>query len=180
MSTQRIFFARNLLILTPFVAALCARGAGGVLERIDRRDVRFGVRGALVAVLIANAAWQLKDGWAIRNRGDRAAQTQLVVDYVRAHPGEVYVTREVRYRLTAIDVDTASIPVASRFEDATSVAMLLSDLSAPSAPQPANLPGLIDRPFGPWTVNLDYYTTWLAEPVVLVPADRLARFSIRR
>ncbi len=99
MSTQRVMFTRNLLLLIPITAILAARGAGVLAALIGRlaRSERIG-RGAVAATIIGvsavNAAWLIESSGQVLDPPQVTPLDQIVT-YLDTPGAPVYISAGV-------------------------------------------------------------------------------------
>jgi hypothetical protein len=162
LSAQRVMLVRNLLWLTPLLAAWIARGVTFAAERIPPRLPRsIGVAPAAIAAFIlaidaasvADAARRIPER---RLDGHAARTVATLLSYPNAR---FYLTSTARARFAEAG---APIPpnVVPRGNEADYVIGLLSEL--PTGGVPANEPNTFALGLTAPEVNLDYYPTWLA------------------
>jgi hypothetical protein len=166
----RVFFARNYLLLAPFVAVLSARGLAEALLRARWPAARLALMIALGCALAANAGWLIFAGESIRHRDEGAAALKAM-SYVRDHPG-------TRFRISPKVASLAAerglaLPPNSLQADAEEVVFFAKVEGPPPGRWLANDPWLTRAVFGPWDVNFNYYPPWQGpDRVVVMTVDK--------
>ncbi len=181
MSTQRVFFVRNLLFLVPFFAILAGRGAGWAWDRLGTRPTRSVLVAGLCALFLVNAGWLSSAAMSIRERRTDRFLRELV-EYVAERPTESFlVSPRVSAALEESGLSLGANATTEPGAEADLVVALPDELY-PVAAWPGWVPGLAEREFGPREVNLECYGTWW-EPHILVleraKARELADASLR-
>lgn len=161
LSAQRVMLVRNLLWLTPLLAAWTARGITFAAERVPARLPRsIGVAPAVIAafILALDAAFVADAAKRVPDRkldGHAARAVAAVLSYPNAR---FYLTSTARARFAEAG---APIPpnVVPRGNEADYVIGLFAELPAEGVP--ANVPNTFALGLTAPEVNLDYYPTWL-------------------
>ena len=177
MSTQRVMFVRNLLVVAPFLAVLAARGTAFLWTRLGSRGVRLGLVGLTAALCVVNAAWLVAAAATISSP-DRARFVDELAAYIEARPATRFLVSERVW-------DELDVLAGGRSPNVTrdpttafdEVAFYAHEAGPYAGEWPANLPDLIIASFGPQSVNLSYYPTFpigTAEPnpILVMQAER--------
>ena len=186
MSTQRVMFVRNLLLVAPMLALFAAHGATRILDAVRERAARTGrasarwrwAAGGVVAVLWGvNTPYLIAASQSIRDRDVdrdvRAAHAWLTGEA----DGRVFVSPRVRRKLGQLEL---ALPDNATPDPRAAVdAALFFPAETPSNAQlEANRPGTSLAVFGPLDVNFPYYPAWPNPKVVAYPADAARRVGV--
>ncbi len=197
--TQRAMLIRNMLVLMPFLSVLAARGAvvtagwlSGIMASIAPGRVVQGGFALLLAVGLAiNAGWLVYAAETIADRVARGPQ----------HQRTPYETLMQQHDEVFLDQLHTHMGAKSNLKFALSprirAALISKKLLAPDAPQvspdqadyvvffrregvhrrswPTHLPRLYAKQFGPYEVNLNYYSSWQGDDRILLMEPELAR-----
>lgn len=173
MSTQRVFFVRNLLFLVPFFAILAGRGAGWAFDQATSQRGRLAQIVALTCIFLVNAAWLASAAESIRVRSTDASLRELV-EYVDQNPARSFlIGPRVDAALGSAGLSLGENATTTPGHEADFVIVLPDELY-PVAAWPGWVPGLAERVFGPREVNFECYGTWW-EPRILVVERARAR-----
>ena len=173
MSTQRVFFARNLLFVVPFLAILAGRGAGWALDQLRGTRARGALVAALCLLFLANTGWLISAGESIRARKSDRFLRELA-EYVEGRPSSSFlVSPRVASALEEAGLSLGENASTAPAGEADFVVVLPDELF-PVAAWPGWVPGLAERVFGPREVNFECYATWW-EPHILVLQHARAR-----
>jgi len=169
-----VFFARNYLLLAPFLAVLSARGLAEALLRVRWPVARLALVIAICCALGANAGWLIFAGESIRHRDDGAAALKAV-SYVRDHP-------TIRFRVSPKVAALAAqrglaLPANATQANAEEVVFFAKEEGPASGSWLANDPWLTRAVFGPWEVNFNYYPPWQGYDRVVVMTMEKARHT---
>jgi len=171
-SLQKVFIVRNLLVVTPFLALLAARGAREAVGALRPRLLRaLGVL-ALLGILLTNAAFLINAAGSIHSR-DPERTARQALEYIRARPRlRIAISTGVRSRLATVD-DRLPGNVVPDLAGADQAFILASEASRflpwPQGDRPETTLGW----FGPHEVNLEYYISWAGD-------DHILRYGARR
>jgi hypothetical protein len=161
---QRVMIVRNVMVVSPFVALLCAAGGAAAVKSIPRRARRLAVAVAVTAAVVFNLGFTLYAAWTIREAGISINYDVVKLrDYMNDHA-------QTRFDLS---------PMAKSFLEQL-------DPSASTRPAPAHPDrevvvictwdgnDLLQWPasFGPLDVNFNYYPTWPRNRILLLDLDR--------
>jgi hypothetical protein len=165
----RVFFARNYLLLAPFLAVLSARGLAEALLRTRWPAARLALTIAISGALAANAGWLIFAGESIRHRDDGAAALKAM-SYVRDHPA-------IRFRVSPKVAGLAAqrglaLPANATQADADKVVFFVKEEGPPRANWAVNDPWLTSAVFGPWEVNINYYAWEGYDRIVVMPLEK--------
>jgi hypothetical protein len=179
-SLQKVFIVRNLLVVTPFLALLAARGAREVLGAVRLRALRALAVSAMVAILLVNAGFLVRAAASIRSRSpERDARKAL--QYARAKPGRrIAVSKGTRGWLEAVD-DSLPPNLVSDLRNADQAFILASEafrlLPFPQGDRPESTLGW----FGPREVNVEYYISWSGDDrILLYTAKKAMRLGLSK
>jgi hypothetical protein len=172
---QTVMRARNLLVLAPFLALLCAQGAGYVWDKLPTNRLRWIWPAFFTGLLALNAIWLGYAAWSIQNR-DTGRSTAAMLEYVRRNPENTYwaspdVWVQVERQPGQAPGNLHTLPAG----DEGYLVFYASEGMEDPNDWPGNRPGLATRIFGPWEVNLDYYPRWAGEDRILVMQLNKAR-----
>jgi hypothetical protein len=181
MSTQRVFIVRNVLVVTPFLAVLGARGVSLTFVWLRGARVAWlrGARHALVAVAIVavviNAAWLYRAARSIVAATPQRALSDLA-GYVAIRPkGTVFASVAVRSALAAGRFDISRLAV--RAGDAREVAFYPYDWLGDHS---SNVWRAARTWFGPFELNWNRYNDWAGfQRIVLATAGRARALNIQ-
>jgi hypothetical protein len=165
----RVFFARNYLLLTPFLAVLSARGLAEALLRARWPAARLALIIAIGCALAANAGWLIFAGESIRHR-DYGAAAVKAVSYVRDHPGTRF---RISPKVTALAAGRGlALPANATQAEADEVVFFVKEEGPPPARWAVNDPWLTRAVFGPWEVNINYYVWAGYDRIVVMTLDK--------
>jgi hypothetical protein len=176
MSSQRVMFVRNLLVVAPFLALLAARGFGFAWEQVHSRLVRVGIGAAATTICLANAAWLSEAASTFSSPPDRFVRE--VAAYIEARPTTRFLASD---RVWAELRIARPEPFPNLTRDPAAIVdqaiFHASETAAYRGEWPANRPGLTLATFGPQSVNLSYYPTFPIhtadpDPILAMEADR--------
>lgn len=175
-STQSIMFARNLMMVMPFLVILMARGASVVWKLIPVRTIQYGMAGLLIAAFVINAGWLVMAAETITLRGTDQFGDPFFKDFVafaEANPDiRIGVSNDVWFAMVADRaIDPPPNILHNEWENIDYGATYLKEVTWIL---PSNRPGLFAHVFGSLEVNLNYYSTWKGDKrVVMLEADKL-------
>ena len=162
----RLVVVRNYLFLTPFLALLLARGIADFAAWLRRPWQRFCLGAALLAVLVAQAAWLVAAGESIRHI-DNDAYAKQALDYVRDHASlRFLVSNKIRAIARTEHWDLPANVVKD--QNGTRVVFFGDSEGPGSWYWQVNDPWLTEAVFGPREVNLNWYSGWSGHDHVLV------------
>lgn len=174
-SRFQIMVVRNYIVMVPFFAVLAGRGVGYLLERLPGQLARRAAALAVAALLIANAVWLFYAAGTIPDRGS-SRFTHDLAEYLAAHPQTTYYLSD---RVAQILHSTAPGEygnVLTSPDDADYVALLVREEGHGCLM--ANRAWQIDRWFGPFEANLNYYPNWGGEDhIALIRANRFRELA---
>lgn len=161
LGAQRVMIVRNLLIVLPFLALLCGRGAVALAEVLACGRRARWLYGALALLGLVAAADVIRAARGIARRTP-ASQIETVRAWLAHHPAErfAYSPRAAR------DLTPAS-------SDARAARALIYVKEARYL-LPANVLGRYEVPAGPYEVDLDYYPTWEGFDYLIVAPNAAA------
>ncbi len=157
MSTQKVLFVRNYLVILPFLAIFAAIGIFNIWERIrliKPRLAHLGLFTVWIALLAVNFGWQAQAALSIQQREDVDKTAQLMT-YINQHPETKFYLSSAAYKLlNGQEVNLINITknpqeadvylyVSHEYKDALS-----------------NRFGRYQALFGPYEVNFNYYPSW--------------------
>lgn len=167
----RVLFARNYLLLAPFLAVLSARGLAEGLLRLRWPAARCALVVAIGCALAANAGWLIVAGESIRHR-DYGATALKAVSYVRDHPRTRF---RVSPKVTALAAERGlALPANAAQAEADEVVFFVREEGPPEARWAVNDPWLTRVVFGPREVNINYYV-WAGYDRIVVMTLEKAR-----
>lgn len=174
-SLQRVMTVRNILVVSPFVAILSARGFAGLIGAIHNRRLQFLAASPLTAAILFNWAFVLYAPYTVRQAGN--SMTYDVVhlrDYMIAHPELNFdLSPEVSNLLAQLDPQFLPPRGPGRH-----VLVVCSWEDDARLQWPANLWNLTLETFGPYDVDFNYYPTWLRNRIVMLDADRAKNLPV--
>ncbi len=164
-SFQIVMVARNLLGLFPFMALLAGRGAVSLFQRARRWPLARAVfLGGIISGLLSNACWMAYAAWTIRNR-ESIQPGKLLSLYLDAHP-------RTRFQLSSTAAQSLLTADARSRMNAQPISAAPADYLVFSTGEagkrfdglwPANRWNYLEKYFGPYEVNWNYYPTWLGD-----------------
>jgi 4-amino-4-deoxy-L-arabinose transferase-like glycosyltransferase len=181
MSAQRVMVVRNLLVLTPFLALLSARGIAWLLERRLPVAARAALALALGGAMLLDGAWLIRAADTVHHRRDSRRFALEVADYLAAHPATRFF---VSPRVAAALASVAAVRPNATTDASAGAEMALfyayRDEGMDNNAWPANTPGLATRTFGPQEIDFDYYPSWLGnDRILLMPFAQAKRLGVR-
>lgn len=176
-----VMIVRNYLLIAPFLAFLCARGVGALLEALTVRPrVQFAAAALFAVMIVANAAWLFHAANTIRHR-HQADLTADIIGHLHQHPRTRYflssqLAHAVAMRMGGLQLTnvTGSPDDAERYLFSTGD-LFFRDLLNLNAKLSCNRPGQYAIVSGPLEVNFDYYPNWLGDPRVVELSMQSAR-----
>jgi hypothetical protein len=165
----QVFFARNFLLLAPFLAVLSARGLAQALLRVRWPAARLALIVVVGCALLANAGWLIVAGESIRHRDDGAAALKAV-SYVRDHPGTRF---RVSPKVTALAAERGlALPANASQAEADEVVFFVREEGPPPGRWTVNDPWLTRAVFGPREVNINYYEWGGYDRIVVMTIEK--------
>jgi hypothetical protein len=176
-SMQRVMIVRNMLIISPFIALLCARGFGAILT-IQNRLARAGLVAAALAAVLFNAGFTLYAAQTIRQAGASMDFDLIGLrDFMNEHRADTafYLSAPTLDLLRQLD-PAASVPMPA---NPTHELIIVGSEDDNSLLQwPANTWNLTTADFGPLDVNFNYYPTWMRSRIVAIALDRARTLQV--
>jgi len=178
-SLQRVFIARNLLVVAPFLAILVGRGSYFVWDLLHNWRFRWLWMALITTALLVNASWLIYSANTITDRKTDRFIRELAT-YIDNHPQTSYfVSDRVTQDLQSLDTTEHKNIVKTSFDQADFVILYASEGFSSKIEWPRNKPGLTSRVFGTWEVNFDYYPTWSGDDrIVLLPMDKAIKIGV--
>lgn len=165
----QVFFARNFLLLAPFLAVLSARGLAEALLRVRWPAARIALMVVIGGALAANAGWLIVASESIRHRDDGAAALQAVT-YVRDHPS---VRFRVSPKVTALAAQRGlALPANASQAEADEMVFFVKEEGPPPGRWAVNDPWLTRAVFGSWEVNINYYEWGGYDRIVVMTREK--------
>jgi hypothetical protein len=171
ISTQRVMFVRNLLVLMPYGAILSARGFGVVWDHCRQPVVR-GVFSALVVVAVGVNADAVLTAAEDVDTYTPEGQLAEVYDYLEATPEHRYQLSPVLAQLLKKYEYKTLEHTTKRPDKSAEYLVALQNELLEQGYWPSNDPGLLVRAFGPPSANYDYYSTWPQQVFVVIERER--------
>lgn len=154
-AVHRVMFVRNLLILIPVWAILCARGVFFLSDRYrGHRHLVLMLGIAVTASLSVNAFWLVYAGESIHNRPLEADLRKFVV-YVQEHAGDVGTSEPLAQELKKAGLTTQSQSEGRDTHEPAFLAFRRFEVDWNRAD--LKWRNSIAARFGPYDVNLEYY-----------------------
>jgi 4-amino-4-deoxy-L-arabinose transferase-like glycosyltransferase len=172
-STQRVMIVRNLLVVSPFIAFLCARGLGELTSLLRHKVLQSALILSAAAILIVNAIFVIHASLTIIESGNTLTyDLRGLRDFIRQHASDTafYLSAPTRDLLRQLDpsaADQPNPPHASR-----QLIVVGSHDDNDTLQWPANIWNLAAVDFGPRDVNFNYYPTWMRNRIVALDLDR--------
>lgn len=177
MGVQRVMIVRNLLVVSPFLAVLAARGFRFVFVWARPRWLRCALGIAAASALTANAAWLYAAARSIPDASTDRAVGALISHLKTVPSKQVYASGAVRSHLINHGFDMQRL--ADKAEDAREWVFFPNDMHTRTGAAPSNVTWLSRRWFGPYELNWNYYTDWIGfQRIVSAPAARLSRLGV--
>jgi 4-amino-4-deoxy-L-arabinose transferase-like glycosyltransferase len=172
LSTQRVMFVRNLLLVMPVGAILAARGAGEAWDRLRAVPLRAGVVAAVTTGLLANLGFAFHAARSIQ-RDSPARLAAEVMRWLEAHTDRVVqLSPNVRTLLRSEGHEPPRGHVRLRPGPDVEAVVLFPREGLTQGYWPSNDPDL-KVAIGPLSANYDYYATWWTQHVVVIDRDAL-------
>jgi len=170
MICHRVMFARNYLLLAPFIALFAARGAFQVWSiPYPVVWIRRGIVTCLILLFLANITFLAFAAWTITLH--RRPTGAAIVKYLKEYPNTRYLLSSTV--ADAVAKEHVTLSNATRNSDVAQRYIFYSDEDELWAKLSSNWPGQYQRVSGPLDVNFDYYAGWRgAEKVLDVSIDR--------
>ncbi len=182
-STQSVMYVRNMLIVLPYLAVLIAVGAGAFWSALRVRGLRYAWSGLLVAMLAANAGWQLHSARSVWNN-PTTDHLAGMMQTAQANPGTVYwAAAGLHDELIAAYGEDLPANIQPGSANADVVALWMTDnLLLQDSNYGAYLGRRFAQPWrgviwhhGPYEVNMSYYPGWDGDNrVVMFPVEYVA------
>jgi 4-amino-4-deoxy-L-arabinose transferase-like glycosyltransferase len=177
---QHVMIVRNLMVLTPFLAVLCAGGLAMVMKKIPWRGVRLLVAAAALAVVVFNCGFAIYAAWTIRQAGTSMNDDLVGLrDYMNDHPRTQFDLSAPILGLLA-QLDPAAVRHAAPDHPDREVVVIESIGSDAPQQWPANTWNLAAAYFGPLDVNFNYYPTWERNRIVVLDVSRARELPMPR
>jgi hypothetical protein len=170
MACHRVMFARNYLLLAPFIALFAAHGAFQVWNILYSVVwIRRGIVTCLILFFLANMTFLAFAAWTITLH--RRPTGAAVAQYLKKHPNTRYLLSSTAAE--AVAKENVTLSNTTRDSNAAQRYVFYSDEDDLWAKVSANWPGQYHRVSGPLDVNFDYYPGWRgAEKVLDLSIDR--------
>lgn len=164
LSTHRVMFVRNLMVIFPYLAILSGIGFVWLFERLNkkRRNWRTALIALLAAVILFNVYWLNYTLSTIRmRRTDFYVEPAIAA--IRARQDElVYVTPQARRLLEGHELPPNITFEHTGDEDLVLFTYDADTLVEDEASWPVNWPGAAPMIFGSLEINFDWYASWPA------------------
>lgn len=171
-SRQSVMFVRNILVVTPFLAVLAARGAASIYEMLPHGLLRKAAPAALAVVFILNAWYLWQAANSIVQRGTDAYAREFVA-YAVSHPAElIYVSPETLQQVNSLDLPPNLVFDFAQAPD--KLAIMYYEAMATPGYWWVNRLGSGPETFGPKEINLDYYAFWRGDDRILLVSPQQA------
>ncbi len=174
MSCQQVLFVRNLLFVMPCAAILSARGIASLWDRANSGKLRGALVALTGAALAANALWILGAAESVAQGHDSPRFAQELQTAIEAAAPETFYLSPMAQEALAKIPGAAPENTTTRAVPPSDFVVLIPEELRLVGSWPSNLPGRVERIFGPREVNFDYYSTWL-EPHLVVLSWETAR-----
>ncbi len=176
MSSQRVMFVRNLLVVFPFMALLAARGLGLILEVGRIRGVKMLFVAAMAVLLGINALWLYTAAESIAERKNRDVFEEFMA-YAADHPDTLF---SISDQLKG-DIDKNEIPlpenmVVSQWDGNAKYGVFYAWEMRTILP--SNRPDTLKIWFGPHEINVNYYPLWDSHYVIVLPMEVVREFLV--
>lgn len=167
MACQRIMFARNLLVLIPFLAVLAARGFINLEDKIGKHRIPAFILSALVTIaLLINARWLFLAAQSIKNN-DKMNQIAQLNEYLNRNSNQkILISRQLYSDLFSFDSKRNPNIIVNRQN--SGVAIFYAHEVGNWRKWKANKFNYVLSWFGPYEVNFNYYPCWRGEDRILV------------
>jgi hypothetical protein len=178
MICQRVMFARNYLLLVPFIALFAARGASRLWNiRYPVVWIRRGIALCLILLFLANMMFLAFAAWTITLH--RRPTGTDIVNYLKKHPNTRYLLSSTA--AAAVSKENVTLSNTTQDSNVAQRYIFYSDEDELWAKLSSNWPGEYERVSGPLDVNFDYYAGWRgAEKVLAVSIDRAREMHLLR
>lgn len=176
MSSQRVMFVRNLLVVFPFMAILAARGLGFILEVSRFRGIKIIFAAGMAGLLAVNALWLYTAAESIAERKHRDVFEEFMA-YAADHPDTLFsISDQIKG-----DIDKNKIPlpenmVVSQWEGDAEYGVFYAWEMRTILP--SNRPDTLKRWFGPHEINVNYYPLWDSHYVIVLPMEVVQEFLV--
>jgi hypothetical protein len=154
MSQQKVLFARNYLIILPFVAILAAQGLAFLWNwrRLNAPAGRAILVALAIGLLTINFAWQYTAALSVQRRGQDDLSAHLVETLQSSPDVRFYLSPQAREL-----VGHLSFPnVVNEPQQAETFLYFSRENGRPLS----NRFGMYQTPYGPYEVNFNYYPSW--------------------
>jgi len=180
MSTQRVLFVRNLLLVAPIIAVFAAHGATTLLTGLQgkkrpesaSRGRPAGVlaAGLLIAVVwLVNGSFLIRAGEGIRER-DHDADVRAFSSWADDRTDlRLYISDRVARDMARLQLALPINGIRDRAAEVDAAAFFPAEL-APDVQLAANRPGTALAIFGALDVNFAFYPAWKEPKLLVYPA----------
>jgi 4-amino-4-deoxy-L-arabinose transferase-like glycosyltransferase len=173
-SGQSVLIVRNLLVVVPFLCLAAARGIMTLAEQ-PRWRLQWPLIAFLGISLAMNFGWQIYAAIQVKKRYHPEVFVKQFAEYVTRNPSTgIFISAKLANTLQEHGYSLPSNLVRDPERPHTKVAFLQSE-----GPNifwkiwPSNYLGLYEQTFGPQEVNLDVYSTFIAnQRIILTTPER--------
>lgn len=183
MSSQRVMFVRNYLLVLPFLAILAARGAAFLTSLLrQRRVLRYVIPSLLCIMLAVNAAWLWTAAQTISVRTYARYRYPIeLLDYLNKNRTKSFaLSPKVRREIVGL---TGGLPanVTQTLDSAQYAVLYAREVTDPSRWDATHFNYTVTW-FGTYEVNFNYYPSWKGDDRIIVlrgrDAVRLGLFDV--
>ena len=175
-STQQVLIIRNLLVLTPFAAALVGIGGGALCRWPSPLSLRRLLGFLVWIACFFNAMWTLRAAHSIETYEVKQSLISLAEIIDESPDQRFQVSEQIRMRWQAADLGPRSanwkaFAPQDEVEPAAQVAVLSRQYPVLWFPWPANQRGRY-QDLGPREIDWDFYPGWTGpDRVILMSGD---------
>lgn len=176
MSSQRVMFVRNLLVVFPFMAIFAARGIGFLVGFSRFRVLKIGLAAFVGVLLGVNAYWLYAAADSIAERKDRDVFDEFM-NYAAEHPDTLFsVSDQIKGDIDKNDLPLPANMVVSQWDGDAEYGVFYAWEMRTILP--TNRPDTLSRWFGPHEINLNYYPLWDSHYVIVMPMKYVREFLV--
>ena len=173
---QKTMLVRDVLVLLPFFAVLCALGVEYLLK-ISRvlKFCQYGIIGILTLCLLANAGWMGYAALTITSRAE-INYDSFLDRYITKRPNQKFVLSPLVSQKLTTSLPKTYENVVQEIRFGVKVIFFSSEAKVMKSQWPANHAGRYQLlGSGPYEINFDYYPDWIGDDRIVIVDNNTAR-----
>jgi hypothetical protein len=165
MSSQSVFFVRNLLPIAPFLAIGATITISMLIRHMESRVWRTGIALCLAAIFAMNVPYLFQAAETIQQRNTGQYLTQFI-DYAKSQPDTQFaISQQITQQINARGITAPANIQVHAWQTADIYVMRHSDIEWAL---PTDARHLYRRWFGAHDLNLRYYPRWKGNNHILL------------